>query len=40
MVEDLRNFPTFSEFFKRKLRSDVRQVSEDCEIVSPLKFKT
>ena len=38
MIEDLSLFPTFSEFFKRKLRPDARTVCQDCEIVSPFSF--
>lgn len=35
MIEDLKQFPTFSEFFKRRLRPDARTINQDCEIVSP-----
>ena len=34
MIEDLKQFPTFSEFFKRKLRPDARSVSQHGDIVS------
>jgi len=36
MIEDVIQFPTFSEFFKRRLRPDARTISRDCEIVSPV----
>ena len=34
MIEDLKQFPTFSEFFKRRLRPGARALHQDCEIVS------
>ena len=34
MIEDVKQFPTFSEFFKRRLRPDARTISRECEIVS------
>ena len=35
MIEDLKQFPTFSDFFKRRLRPDARTINGECEIVSP-----
>ena len=34
MVEDLKQFPTFSDFFKRKLRPDARTINEESAVVS------
>ena len=34
MVEDLKQFPTFSDFFKRKLRPDVRIINKESAVVS------
>eukprot|EP00112_Aurelia_sp_Birch-Aquarium-sp1_P024560 Seg782.21 transcript_id=Seg782.21/GoldUCD/mRNA.D3Y31 product="Phosphatidylserine decarboxylase proenzyme mitochondrial" protein_id=Seg782.21/GoldUCD/D3Y31 len=39
MIEDLKQFPTFSDFFKRKLRPDARTINEESAVVSPVDGK-
>ena len=33
ILSDLRQFPTFSEFFKRKLKPEARPIYTDCDMV-------
>ncbi len=33
VIEDLQQFPTFSEFFKRKLKPEARPIEQESELV-------